>query len=139
MTSPQKMAHHNLADVDLRRANGHAFLDVAKLGLKHEGKCCLDLRHHASGRWAEQIRQGAGQTGIERCIMSANIVTSDPEILGGTPVFAGTRVPVAVLFENLADGLTLDEILDSYPTLTRDKALAALQQAESLLELKKAA
>ncbi len=70
--------------------------------------------------------------------MSADIVTSDPEILGGTPVFAGTRVPVAVLFENLADGLTLDEILDSYPTLTRDKALAALQQAESLLELKKA-
>jgi len=71
--------------------------------------------------------------------MSANIVTSDPEILGGTPVFAGTRVPVAVLFENLADGLTLDEILDSYPTLTREKALVALQQAESLLELKKAA
>lgn len=71
--------------------------------------------------------------------MSANIVTSDPEILGGTPVFTGTRVPVAVLFENLADGLTLDEILDSYPTLTREKALAALQQAESLLELKKAA
>ncbi len=71
--------------------------------------------------------------------MSANIVISDPEILGGTPVFAGTRVPVAVLFENLADGLTLDEILDSYPTLTRETALAALQQAESLLELKKAA
>jgi uncharacterized protein (DUF433 family) len=71
--------------------------------------------------------------------MSANIVTSDPEILGGTPVFAGTRVPVAVLFENLADGLTLDEILDSYPTLTREKALAALQQAESLLELKNTA
>lgn len=71
--------------------------------------------------------------------MSASIVTSDPEILGGTPVFVGTRVPVAVLFENLADGLTLDEILDSYPTLTREKALAALQQAESLLELKKAA
>lgn len=71
--------------------------------------------------------------------MSANIVTSDPEILGGTPVFAGTRVPVAVLFENLVDGLTPDEILDSYPALTREKALAALQQAESLLELKKAA
>lgn len=69
--------------------------------------------------------------------MDANIVTSDPEILGGTPVFAGTRVPVAVLFENLADGLTLDEILDAYPTLTREKAIAALQQAESLIEIKK--
>lgn len=71
--------------------------------------------------------------------MSENIVTIDPEILGGTPVFTGTRVPVAVLFENLADGLTLDEILDSYPTLKREQALAALHQAESLLETKKAA
>lgn len=69
--------------------------------------------------------------------MDANIVSSNPEILGGTPVFVGTRVPVAVLFENLADGLTLDEILDAYPTLTREKALAALQQAESLMEIKK--
>ncbi|MBI5439074.1 MAG: DUF433 domain-containing protein [Nitrosomonadales bacterium] len=71
--------------------------------------------------------------------MGLEIVTTDPEILGGTPVFAGTRVPIAVLFENLADGLTLDEILDSYPTLKREQVLAALQQAESLLELKKAA
>jgi uncharacterized protein (DUF433 family) len=71
--------------------------------------------------------------------MDTNIVTSDPEILGGTPVFTGTRVPVAVLFENLADGLTLDAILDSYPTMKREQALVALQQAESLLELKKAA
>lgn len=71
--------------------------------------------------------------------MSDPLVTIDPEILGGTPVFAGTRVPVAVLFENLADGLTLDEILESYPTLPREKAIEALHQAESLLELRKAA
>lgn len=71
--------------------------------------------------------------------MDANIVMIDPEILGGTPVFTGTRVPIAVLFENLADGLTLDEILDSYPTIKREQAIAALQQAESLLEFKKAA
>jgi uncharacterized protein (DUF433 family) len=71
--------------------------------------------------------------------MDTDIVTTDPEILGGTPVFTGTRVPIAVLFENLAGGLTLDEILDSYPTLKREQALAALEQAESLLELKKAA
>lgn len=41
------------------------------------------------------------------------LVTNSREILSGTPVFAGTRVPVAVLFENLAGGLSLDEILDS--------------------------
>ncbi len=71
--------------------------------------------------------------------MNTPLITSDPEILGGTPVFAGTRVPVAVLFENLADGLGLDEILDSYPTVTREQAVEALRQSELLLELRKAA
>ena len=71
--------------------------------------------------------------------MNNQLVLSDPEILGGTPVFIGTRVPVAVLFENLADGLSLDEILDSYPTLKREQAIEALHQAEILLELRKAA
>lgn len=71
--------------------------------------------------------------------MDSQLITSDPEILGGTPVFSGTRVPVAVLFENLADGLSLDEILDSYPTLKRDQAIEALRQAESFLEIRKAA
>lgn len=66
--------------------------------------------------------------------MSEKIVTVDPEILGGKPVFRGTRVPVGVLFENLEDGLTLDEILDAYPTLSRGVALKALHQAAYLLE-----
>lgn len=71
--------------------------------------------------------------------MGSQLVTIDWEILGGTPVFTGTRVPVAVLFENLADGLSLEEILESYPTLKREQAIEALHQAESLLELPKAA
>jgi len=71
--------------------------------------------------------------------MGSQLVTIDREILGGTPVFTGTRVPVAVLFENLADGLSLEEILESYPTLKREQAIEALHQAESLLELPKAA
>lgn len=71
--------------------------------------------------------------------MENQLVTTDPEILGGTTVFTGTRVPVGVLFENLADGLSLEEILESYPTLNREQAVEALQQAERLLELPKAA
>jgi uncharacterized protein (DUF433 family) len=71
--------------------------------------------------------------------MNTPLITSDPEILGGTPVFAGTRVPVAVLFENLADGLGLEEILDSYPTIKREQAIEALRQSELLLEHRKAA
>lgn len=70
--------------------------------------------------------------------MTSKIVSSDPEVLGGTPVFVGTRVPVAVLFENLADGMTLDEVLDAYPTLSREAALSALQEAEACLEREQA-
>jgi uncharacterized protein (DUF433 family) len=66
--------------------------------------------------------------------MPSKIVSFDPEVLGGTPVFVGTRVPVAVLFENLADGMTLDEILDAYPTVSREAALSVLQEAEASLE-----
>ena len=71
--------------------------------------------------------------------MTSKIVSSDPEVLGGTPVFVGTRVPVAVLFENLADGMTLDEILDAYPTVSREAALAALHEAEASLGREQAA
>ena len=71
--------------------------------------------------------------------MTSKIVSSDPQVLGGTPVFVGTRVPVAVLFENLADGMTLDEVLDAYPTLSREAALAALQEAAASLEREQSA
>jgi uncharacterized protein (DUF433 family) len=57
---------------------------------------------------------------VQAVKMAAVLVSRDPDILGGTPVFKGTRVPVAVLFENLGDGKSLDEILISYPTLSRE-------------------
>lgn len=56
-----------------------------------------------------------------------DILVRDPEILGGRPVFRGTRVPVEVLFENLEDGLTLDEIVASYPSLNRADLVACLE------------
>ena len=57
------------------------------------------------------------------------LFTSDPEVLGGRLVFRGTRIPVEVLFDNLADGMSLDEILDAYPTLKRDDAVSAIEMA----------
>jgi uncharacterized protein (DUF433 family) len=66
--------------------------------------------------------------------MNAGLVVSDPDILGGTPVFAGTRIPVRVLFERLASGESLTEILDAFPALGRDQAVAALREADSLIE-----
>jgi uncharacterized protein (DUF433 family) len=61
------------------------------------------------------------------------IITRDPEILSGTPVFRGTRVPFQTLLDYLEGGETLDEFLDDFPTVTRDAAIAALEQAKSLL------
>ena len=56
-------------------------------------------------------------------------LSADPEVMGGRTVFAGTRVPVELLFENLADGLTVDEIVDSYPTLRKEDVLSVLAEA----------
>lgn len=57
------------------------------------------------------------------------IVHSDPEIMGGEPVFVGTRVPVKTLFEHLESGDPLDVFLDSFPTVERDQAIAAIELA----------
>ena len=62
-----------------------------------------------------------------------SIVHSDPEILGGTPVFRGTRVPVKNLLDYLAAGDTLDQFLDDFPTVRREQAIAALELARDLL------
>ena len=61
------------------------------------------------------------------------VVQSDPKILGGTPVFVGTRVPVQVLFDYLEAGDSLDRFLDQFPTVTREQAQAALEQAREAL------
>ena len=65
--------------------------------------------------------------------MSQQIIHSDPETLGGTPVFVGTRVPVQTLLDYLAEGSSLDEFLDHFPTVTREQAVAALELAKEML------
>ena len=61
------------------------------------------------------------------------VVQVDPKILGGTPVFRGTRVPVKNLLDYLAGGDTLDQFLDDFPTVKRDQAIAALELARDFL------
>ena len=58
---------------------------------------------------------------------------SDPEILGGTPVFAGTRVPVRSLFDYLEGGESIEEFLRQFPSVRRDQAIAALDMARDSL------
>tara|TARA_Y100000031_G_scaffold29081_1_gene32190 strand:- start:176 stop:397 length:222 start_codon:yes stop_codon:yes gene_type:complete len=62
-----------------------------------------------------------------------SVVHSDPEILGGTPVFVGTRVPVQSLFDYLESGETVDEFLRQFPSVKREQALAALEIARNSL------
>ena len=61
--------------------------------------------------------------------MTEKLIDGDPEILGGTPVFAGTRVPVRILMENLEAGDRLDEFLEDFPSVSRQQAVAVLERA----------
>jgi uncharacterized protein (DUF433 family) len=66
--------------------------------------------------------------GLER-----RILHSDPSILGGTPVFVGTRVPLRNLIDYLERGHSLDEFLDDFPSVSREQAIAALEAAHEAL------
>lgn len=68
-------------------------------------------------------------------MIQRKLITSDREILGGIPVFTGTRVPVKTLYDYLEQGHPLDEFLDDFPTVQREHALAVLElMKEKLLE-----
>lgn len=60
-----------------------------------------------------------------------SLITSSPDILGGTPVFRGTRVPVQTLIEYLEGGQTIDDFLEGFPTVTREQVIAFLEEAKA--------
>jgi uncharacterized protein (DUF433 family) len=64
---------------------------------------------------------------------TSDVIVKDPEILGGTPVFRGTRVPFKSLLDYLEGGHTLDEFLRQFPTVTREMAIQALEEAKDSL------
>jgi uncharacterized protein (DUF433 family) len=66
-------------------------------------------------------------------VQPTGIIVKDRDILGGTPVFRGTRVPFQALLDYLECGQTLGEFLDDFPTVTKDAAVEALELAKSLL------
>lgn len=59
------------------------------------------------------------------------LISATPEILGGTPVFGGTRVPVQTLIEYLEGGQSIDEFLDGFPTVSRAQVIAFLEEAKA--------
>jgi uncharacterized protein (DUF433 family) len=64
--------------------------------------------------------------------MQEEAVARDPEVMHGTPVFRGTRVPVATLFEYLENGETLDGFLEGFPTVSRELAVQVLEESKDL-------
>jgi uncharacterized protein (DUF433 family) len=65
--------------------------------------------------------------------VEAQIIARSPDIMSGTPVFAGTRVPVQTIIDYLAGGHPLEEFLDDFPTVRREQALELLQRIKELL------
>jgi len=62
-----------------------------------------------------------------------DVISIDRDVLGGTPVFRGTRVPLQALLDYLEGGQTLHDFLEDFPTVTRDAAVSALEQGKSLV------
>lgn len=67
-----------------------------------------------------------------------SVIVSDPEIMGGTPCFRGTRVPVDSLIDYLEAGDNLDEFLYNFPSVSREAAISALEEANAVLSLNRA-
>ena len=65
-----------------------------------------------------------------------DVIVKNSNILGGTPVFRGTRVPLQALFDSLEGGETLEDFLEGYASVTRETAIAALEEAQQLLSAK---
>ena len=69
--------------------------------------------------------------------MENQVIVSSKEILGGTPVFNGTRVPVQFLFEYLEEGDSIQDFLKSYPTVSKEQVQEVLKLAEKILKIEK--
>jgi uncharacterized protein (DUF433 family) len=63
-------------------------------------------------------------------LTKSSVITTSPEIMGGTPVFAGTRVPVQTLLDYLKAGESINDFLDGFPTVTREQVISFLNEAE---------
>ena len=69
---------------------------------------------------------------------TSSLITSAPEILGGKPVIAGTRISVQLILEKLRDGWSIQDLLDDYPHLTREQIIAAIAYAASVMGMPRA-
>src|SRR5207302_11223677 len=110
-------------------------VDAIAGGLRFE-EVGAEQEGHGTHRADRSHQRGRRDSGVNRRHLAGspmaslnNIITRDPELLGGTPVFRGTRVPFQALLDYIEGGQTLDEFLDDFPTVTREAAVNALEHA----------
>ena len=87
--------------------------------------------HVGNKRWRSKLETVC--TGGAFAVAQSGVLVRYPEILGGTPVFRGTRVPFQSLLDYIEGGRTLDYFLDDFPTVAREMAIHAVEHAKSLL------
>lgn len=91
----------------------------------------------ACPRGTKQSRSPRGRflasSGKLQVVHPPDLITADPEILGGTPVFRGTRVPVKTLFDYLESNYSLDEFIECFPSVPRELACRVLERSEAAL------
>lgn len=83
--------------------------------------------------WDTMTVKASSRLTISVMALTSRVVHSDPDILGGTPVFVGTRVPMRTLLDYLEAGDSLEIFLDHFPSVTREQAIAALELAKEML------
>lgn len=71
---------------------------------------------------------------IYNAVMKDSVVSISKDVMGGTPVFSGTRVPIQTLFDFLTAGDSIDDFLEGFPTVRRDQVIEFLKQAEAQME-----
>jgi uncharacterized protein (DUF433 family) len=97
---------------------------------RKSGSLCSGCGHDESAKGGSTILHGS------TCVTTEAVeqaITRDPDVMHGTPVFRGTRVPVQTLFEYLEGGDTLEDFLEGFPTVSRELAIQALEEAKHLL------
>jgi uncharacterized protein (DUF433 family) len=121
---PDWVVHMREAGYDVRMGMGGA--------LPEEPEVAFTLQSCSGNRMSHGISFGR-TSAREQMMARPSVIHSDPEILGGTPVFVGTRVPLKNLIDYLEGGHPLDDFLDDFPTVTREQVLSVLDEAQEAL------
>jgi len=119
-----------------RRQDDRRYLHCAQVFRTSQSVCLADALENDTVEYRETspIFASAPWIGIEaKPEMNPNLITIDPDLHSGTPVFAGTRVPIRTLFDHLEAGDPLEVFLDDFPSVSRELAVAVLEQAKASL------